>query len=251
MLILDPSVNADDLGVRCARTSRSPYAEPMPYDYTVEAREHAFCEKEPSGLRPVREMSGERVHRARDICIDASLPTNERRVLSEILRQQLVGDDRGLARSSLVNGQLMGLGLARFAVDEQWWLVDPIREAGDVLRLTSGIVDVLLTWAGETAVTGQFCQAAMGDPEQATTDGAWTGVQVFEISRAQFTLLLRAESAQTACAHFDCIDDTIPIGECAARCPGWHLPVAVSFERVEPFDRASMCVASTDNPAER
>ena len=44
-----------------------------------------------------------------------------------------------------------------------------------------------------------------------------------------------------ACAHLDCIDPVLPARACEDECPGWVLPYAVEFHRVEPASDATYC----------
>jgi len=57
--------------------------------------------------------------------------------------------------------------------------------------------------------------------------------------------------AAFACAHLDCVDALDAAETCVDHCTSWRPPLAISFERVEPFDRAAMCAPSVWNPAER
>jgi len=255
LLVLEPSVRADDLGVRCARTTRSPHAEPTPYDSGGIARTHAHCERERSGLRPVREMNGQRVYRATDICFEGPAVSPSARRLFEVSMKALLVQGRfALARLTQVDGELAGVGLARFAIDEQWWLAEPAEEAGEPILLVDNRGPIEIDWAGESESVSDECRREMVDSTQAATDGRLLrGVEfivdvedVFKLNRAS-----QANPAAFACAHLDCAEPLEPTEVCSEDCTIWRLPLAISYERVEPFDRTEMCAQSVLNPAER
>jgi len=256
LLVLEPSVRADDLGVRCARTTLSPYAEPVPYDSGALGKDHAWCSDEPSGLRPVRRMSGELVYRATDVCLDGAATTSAdfRRSWGDAFRRLFISDRGGLARRTLVGGELVGLGMARFAIDEQWWRTEPAEVPGDAVRVFDESREVALTWDGEDVEVGAACRLHMADPLTAATDGRVLRRQDFTLGPDDIRFLnpIEDDIRRYACAHLDCADEPeVSPEDCAASCQTWRASVAVLFERVEPFDRAPFCVESVWNPAER
>ena len=255
LLVLEPSVRADDLGVRCARTVRSPFTEPTPYDAEPPSQVHATCEPQRAALRPVRRMNGQQVFRATDICFDgAATDSTTRRFFEGRLRAGLVGESFALARLTQVTGELAGLGLARFAIDEQWWLSEPADEAGELIVVPNNDGVIEFGWGGETTAVSDVCRGEMVDSRTAATDGRVLRAveliadieDVVRLNRAS-----QADPAAFACGRLDCAEALGPNETCAEDCTSWRLPLAVLFERVEPFDRSEMCLASVLNPAER
>lgn len=249
LLVLEPSVRADDLGVRCARTTRSPYPQPTPYDFGEPAWNHAICEPERSGLRPVREMNGQQVFRATDICFEGR--TVEAR---DFWESRLAQGLSSLALLTHVAGEVVALGPARFAEDEQWWLFEPASAFGDAMTIDDFGQPMEFTWTEVSSSVGDVCRRDMVATSQAATDGRLLRVVEFMLDAEDITWLnpaARSGPAAFACAHLDCFDPLDPTESCTDRCTRWRLPLAISFERVEPFDRAGMCAPSVWNPAER
>ena len=248
LLVLEPSVQAGDLGARCARTRRSPYLQPTPYDFDQPARVHATCEPERSGLRPVREMNGQQVFRATDICFEGKVDTRD------FWESRLAQGLSSLALLTHVAGEVVAIGPARFAEDEQWWLFEPASAFGESVFVDNFNGTMELSWGGLRSSVSDGCRQQMWDSAQSATDGRLLRVVEFVLDAGDVIRLNRASQsapATFACAHLDC-SDPLDSGEaCADHCTRWRLPLAISFERVEPFDRAGMCVPSVLNPAER
>ncbi len=244
LIAVETSVAAEDLGLRCAVTIDSPFDVPMPYNSTVDAEFHARCDQEPIGLRPVRRTVGEQVFRAAEICVDSE------RELPGDLHQKLIG--RGydlfvrnpyfgpLARRANA-GDLMAIGPARFAMDEQWWLTKPARQAGQRLDLRAGDMPIELEWTGEAFPRTSACISMAED--EAASEAAWDRIvrrQTFVLDREDIWLLDRFDVAD-ACEHLDCVDRDVDIETCEADCRGWVLPWAIAFSPVEPSSVDRFC----------
>lgn len=61
----------------------------------------------------------------------------------------------------------------------------------------------------------------------------------FELDHTQ-TWIFGRDGLAFACAHLDCIDETISRDACPVDCRGWTLPLAIEFERVEAYS-AALC----------
>lgn len=237
LIAVEASVAAEDLGLRCAATIDSPYNMAMPYDATIDAEFRARCDQEPVGLRPVRQSIGEKVFRATDICVDSD------RDLPADFRQKLIG--RGydvlvrnpyfgpLARRSS-GGDVLAIGPARFAMDEQWWLAEPAHSPGERIGFRAGDMPLELEWTGEDFPHTSACMSMAADDP--STEAAWERVvrrHAFILSRDDVWLFDRFGVAD-ACAHLDCADAGVEADACEADCPGWILPWAIAFAPVEP-----------------
>lgn len=244
LIAVEPSVSAKDLGVRCARTVASPFASPMPYDATLPAEDYAICDEEPIGLRPVRQSVGEQVFRAARVCIDSE------RAIPAGFREKLLG--RGhewfvqgtyfgqLARRA-ISGNLLELAPARFAMDEQWWLTEPAGQPGASLEFRVGDVPVWLTWQGEGMPRTSACMSMSGaDPSTAEAYARIVRRHPFILERA-YLWSLGLDGPALACAHLECVDRDLSADLCETDCPGWILPYAIEFQRVEPASATIYC----------
>lgn len=239
LVAVDPSLRSEDIGLRCARTLRTPYGEPVPYDAELLAEDHARCDHEQSALRPVRRTIGEQVYRAINVCFDRTAP-RAARAKFEYLGRDLLVDPSGrtaFARRASA-GILESVGIARFAGDEQWWLGEPADAAGQMLRFMpeSGI-ERWMPWQGESRPELSRCGA---DAVPSLIDGKIVRRHTFILPSAhRFTL--GVDGAEFACTHLDCVDPTIGQAACASDCPGWLLPYAIEFERVEAYPSRDLC----------
>lgn len=243
LIAVEPSVRTRDLGLRCARTVDSPFAEPVPYDVSHLAEDYAYCEVEPIGLRPVRRSMGEQVFRATDVCFDdeRDLPADFYEKLLTRGRELFVhGRDFGPLARRAISGELAALGPARFAMDEQWWLVEPARQRDATLEFRIADEPIRLAWRGEEMPRTSRCMAMAGDdPSTAEAYSRLVRRHEFMLA-AQFAWLLGIDGAALACAHLDCVEDVEP-ATCATECPGWWLPLAIEFQPVEPGSGALVC----------
>lgn len=246
-IAVEASVNANDLGLRCARTVGSPFEDPVPYDASHSPYQYASCEREETGLRPVRRSVGEQVYRAVDVCVDTDdpMPAEFAELLQSRGRQLLVRPrwPSAFARRSIV-GDLMEVGLARFAMDEQWWLVEPAdedEEGDQLLEFWLSDIQVWLTWRGEEMPrTSRCAEAPVTDPSSAETAGRIVRRHELVLDHEDARVLGRG-GASAACAHLDCVDRTVSAETCEEDCSGWILPFAVEFERVEPMSALLYC----------
>jgi len=239
LVAVDASLSADDIGVRCARTLRTPYDEPVPYDDRLLAEDHALCDFERVALRPVRRTVGEQVYRATRVCLDRLLPDDVRDRFESLGENFLLGVDGPSAFARLVNaGRLEAVGVARFAGDEQWWWSEPAARPGQKLAFASSdATPVWMTWHGESRPEQSRCAEGAGS---SLTDGKLTRTHMFTLEYAQ-SFEFGARGPEIACAHLDCIDSTVGDDECAVECPGWFLPFAVEFERIEGYSSRALC----------
>lgn len=244
LIAVESSVRTRDLGLRCARTVGSPFDEPVPYDGAKEPRDYADCEVEPIGLRPVRRSMGEQVFRATDVCVDTErdLPDAFYEKLLARGRELFVqGRDFGPLARRVSGGELTALGPARFAMDEQWWLVEPARQRGATLDLRIADEPIRLVWRDEEMPRTSRCMSMAGDDP--STAEAYSRI----LRRHEFVLdrediwMLRRFGVEDVCAHLTCSDNDVPPTSCASDCPGWVLPFAIEFRPVEPGSAARVC----------
>ncbi len=249
-IALDPGARAEELGVRCARTSIDTAPTPTPYLWPVRANAHATCRGEVIGHRAIRDAIGDRVYRASQICVDWTAPTTDptARLIEELLRSALAGEPVGLARHPLTyEGQPVEVGQARFAADEQWWLGPPASSPGDTLLI--GLPSPMLTvvWDREYDDLGAACSGLMEvDTPSSRTDGRQVIGQLLRIDEQALSQIVgpgrRSQLRAFACQHLDCAEGFE--GACEDACEVWHLPIAVEFQRLEAVDRADLCGAA-------
>ncbi len=196
-------------------------------------------------------MNGQQVFRATAVCVDVPLPSAERRALAADFKKLVIDEHVALARLTQVTGEAVGLGLARFTADEQWWIGNPAEGQGDVLHVLGDLLPRGVEWREESISIGDHCREPMSTLD-AATDGRLQRREVFILGRRDLRAVWQtapSDIGSFACAHLECSHDFD--GDCAASCNSWRVPLAITFERAEPFDRAAMCDASTANPAER
>lgn len=232
LVAADPSLRAADVGLRCARTMASPFDEPVPYDATLQFESYATCDEEPIALRPLRRTVGEQGYRAIDVCLDHDLSGAAADLIERRARQLLL-DPAGASGFALRTsvGVLEAVGVARFAGDEQWWWSEPAERAGQRLACDLTGAPVWLTWNGEGRAEASRCRALA---DASTVDGRVVRRHDFTLDRAE-SWVLDPGGLAFACAHLDCVDPSVGPAECPTDCPGWHLPLAIEFERVEPY----------------
>ncbi len=244
LIAVEPSVRTRDLGLRCARTVDAPFEVAVPYDGAKEPRDYADCEVEPIGLRPVRRSMGEQVFRATDVCVDTEreLPVDFSEKLLARGRELFVrGRDFGPLARRAISGELAALGPARFAMDEQWWLVKPARQRHATLEFRVADEPIRLTWRGEEMPRTSRCMAMAGaDPSTAEAYSRLVRRHEFVLDRGDIWMLRRF-GVEDACAHLTCSDDDVLQASCVADCPGWILPFAIEFQPVEPGSDALVC----------
>lgn len=209
----------------------------MPYDGTVDVKERARCEAERVALRPLRRTVGEQAYRALDVCVDRDLSPDIAARLEEPIREMFVARDEGWAFARRVSaGVLEAVGIARFAGDEQWWWTEPVEESGQQLELTVAETPLWLGWLGENQPRSSRC---IGRSSTSTRDGKLLRRHDFTLGEEQIWVL-GLDGRAAACAHLDCVEETISDEACPAECSGWLLPLAIEFERVELYS-AGLC----------
>lgn len=138
----------------------------------------------------------------------------------------------------------MEVGLARFAMDEQWWLVEPADRYEDgeqLLEFWLSDFQVWLTWRGEEMPHTSTCtEALVTNPSSAETAGRIVRRHELVLDR-QYDWIFGMDGLSLACAHLECTDQALPSEACEAECPGWILPFAVEFQRVEPMSALLYC----------
>ncbi len=239
LVAVDPSLRAADVGLRCARTMASPFDEPVPYDAALPAEDYAQCDPENVALRPLRETVGDHVDRAVAVCLDREVDSDARARIEALAQRIVISDARGPALARRMRGGLLeAVGVGRFAGDEHWWWSEPAREPGQPLAVGgSGEIPLWWTWHGEDDPRLSRC---LGDPDMSRLYGRLVRRHTFTLPR-MMALELGPEGADIACRHLDCVEPTLSAAACRASCPGWSLPLAVEFERVEPYSKAELC----------
>ena len=185
---------------------------------------------------------GDQVHRAVEICVDSDrdLPAELHQLLLRRGQDLLINPTGpvALARRA-VTGHLMEVGPARFAMDEQWWLTEPAEQAGQLLEFRVGDVPIWLGWHGEAPVRTSAC-AGLSEVDSTVPYGRIVRHHTFTLAREDAWILGR-DGAASACGQLDCADPTVSADECVDACPGWMLPLAIAFQRVEPASPLYTC----------